>query len=345
MDASPGNNNLPLGSESMSGKVPGAPPPPAEVKVRTMRGDLESMARSGGGMPHFQNMKVSGLALGREESSAAPSKKNSLVAIGLVAGLIVVLAIVGYFAYSAFFGPSGGPSSTGGTQRIQHTAVPVTPLAPPTTSPVPTTTPTSSPVSAAGHASFFKKAVDETIVVTFPAPGSIKTAADLQGYGQRMLAALTPVNKAASFVEVDAKSSDGHDLSITELLAAAGASDVINPQLLAAHFNPDATFFVSRDAAGSWPGYVIALKPGENWLFLKGDVSKLEASKSIPLLFLKDIGAESPDGFSDGTVGSTTIRTLGFTGSPSARFVYGWTGSYLILSTSQAGFVQAMQRL
>jgi hypothetical protein len=42
------------------------PPPPAEVKIRTMRSDIESMMRSGGGAPSFQNVAVSGLALERE---------------------------------------------------------------------------------------------------------------------------------------------------------------------------------------------------------------------------------------------------------------------------------------
>jgi hypothetical protein len=42
------------------------PPPPAEVKIRTMRSDIESMMRSGGGAPSFQNVAVSGLTLERE---------------------------------------------------------------------------------------------------------------------------------------------------------------------------------------------------------------------------------------------------------------------------------------
>ena len=46
--------------------VLGVPPPPAEVKVRTMQSDLESMAKSGGGSPQFQNVSVAGLRVERE---------------------------------------------------------------------------------------------------------------------------------------------------------------------------------------------------------------------------------------------------------------------------------------
>ena len=51
-----------------NGSIP--PPPPAEVKVRTMRSDLETMAKSGGGLPQFQNVTVAGLAIEREAPAA-----------------------------------------------------------------------------------------------------------------------------------------------------------------------------------------------------------------------------------------------------------------------------------
>lgn len=43
--------------------ITGAPPPPSEIKIRTMRSDLASMRSSGGGMPKFQNVNVSGLSI------------------------------------------------------------------------------------------------------------------------------------------------------------------------------------------------------------------------------------------------------------------------------------------
>jgi len=48
-----------------------APPPPSEVKVRTMRSDIESMMKSGGGAPSYQNVSISGLSL--EEKFKPPT--------------------------------------------------------------------------------------------------------------------------------------------------------------------------------------------------------------------------------------------------------------------------------
>lgn len=115
-----------------------APPPPAaQVKIRTMRSDIESMMRSGGGVASFQNVAVSGLTLEREghqapvaertpmpapapssssvPATAAPAStpqqefvpgaasKNHLTPI-LIVTLVAIIAIgvVGYFAYVLF---------------------------------------------------------------------------------------------------------------------------------------------------------------------------------------------------------------------------------------------------
>jgi hypothetical protein len=42
------------------------PPPPLEVKIRTMRSDIESMMMNGGGVPMFQDVAVSGLSMEKE---------------------------------------------------------------------------------------------------------------------------------------------------------------------------------------------------------------------------------------------------------------------------------------
>jgi len=56
------------------------PPPPAEVKIRTMRSDIESMMRSGGGAPSFQNVAVSGLSLEREGHQAPIAERTPMPA-------------------------------------------------------------------------------------------------------------------------------------------------------------------------------------------------------------------------------------------------------------------------
>lgn len=69
------------------------PPPPLEVKIRTMRSDIESMRKSGGGAPAFRNVAVKGLLMEKEyhpaEVSRAPMPspasapaRNSAPAIG-----------------------------------------------------------------------------------------------------------------------------------------------------------------------------------------------------------------------------------------------------------------------
>ena len=90
-----------------TGSLPSAPPPPPEVKVRTMRSDLESMAASGGGLPRFENVPVSGLSLekatvgGKRDESSAKSHLATYMVI--IAALAIVIGGI-YIAYRIFFG-------------------------------------------------------------------------------------------------------------------------------------------------------------------------------------------------------------------------------------------------
>ena len=89
-----------------------APPPPAEVKVRTMRTDLESMAKSGGGLPRFQNVKVGAFSAERRQdvdaavAANAPggsAQRTGALEIAAIAILsLFILSAVGYFAYRFF---------------------------------------------------------------------------------------------------------------------------------------------------------------------------------------------------------------------------------------------------
>jgi hypothetical protein len=129
------------------------------------------------------------------------------------------------------------------------------------------------------------------------------------------------------------------------MLTAEGAT-VLDPSFLAENFNPDPTFFVYRDKSGSWPGYVLSLQNGKNWLFLESDVAKLESSPAIANFFLTNTGPASPDGFTDSAIASTTVRILPFLeATVPTYFVYGWSNGNLILSTSQAGFAAAIAHL
>lgn len=72
--------------------LPSAPPPPQEVKVRTLKSDLASVAASGGGLPKYQNVKI----------SPSDEQKNSaglFTVLSIVVLVVVILAIAAYFIY------------------------------------------------------------------------------------------------------------------------------------------------------------------------------------------------------------------------------------------------------
>jgi cobalamin biosynthesis Mg chelatase CobN len=61
-----------------------APPPPSEVKIRTMRSDIDSMMKSGGGAPSFQNVSVQGLSLDTKRKSPVTSVRTPMPVAALV---------------------------------------------------------------------------------------------------------------------------------------------------------------------------------------------------------------------------------------------------------------------
>ena len=80
-------------------------PPPTEVKIRTMKSDAAGLAASGGGMPHFENVKVSGLSLEKGiDTPDALHKNNAIVAILITVIAVVVLGTLAYFAYRILTG-------------------------------------------------------------------------------------------------------------------------------------------------------------------------------------------------------------------------------------------------
>jgi hypothetical protein len=74
--------------------LPTAPPPPQEVKVRTLKSDLASIAASGGGLPRYENVKIS-----RTGPQQQKSTTNPLMMIIVIVLLLIILSIGGYFVY------------------------------------------------------------------------------------------------------------------------------------------------------------------------------------------------------------------------------------------------------
>lgn len=64
--------------------LPTAPPPTEEVKVRTLKSDLASIAASGGGLPQYQNVPI----------ATAEEKKRNIAGILTTIAIIVLFAIV-----------------------------------------------------------------------------------------------------------------------------------------------------------------------------------------------------------------------------------------------------------
>ncbi len=109
------------------------PPPPSEVKIRTMQSDIAAMRASGGGTPKFRSVAVAGLSLDKERhtpaggpspavaTSAAPSvyeppnipvthevgseedvRSHILPLAITIVVAVIAIAAVGYVAYITF---------------------------------------------------------------------------------------------------------------------------------------------------------------------------------------------------------------------------------------------------
>jgi hypothetical protein len=94
-----------------TGNLTTAPPPPTEVKIRTMKSDIAMMASSGGGgLPQFESVHVVGLSPQRESEQDAATgavraeSKSNLLLIVLLAIALIALAVVGWFVYVKFKG-------------------------------------------------------------------------------------------------------------------------------------------------------------------------------------------------------------------------------------------------
>ncbi len=84
-------------NQGVSQVLPSAPPPPQEVKVRTLKSDLASIAASGGGLPRYQNVRI---------AQAAAAQKGPAVlwrTIAIVGLAVIIAAIVIYFVVQAIF--------------------------------------------------------------------------------------------------------------------------------------------------------------------------------------------------------------------------------------------------
>ena len=89
------------------------PPPPPEVKIRTMRSDIESMMESGGGAPAFRDVAVSGLSMeGYKTQTSAPTPMPDLGSFSIPAAPAVAPTSVSTPTAAA---PDSAPATPGFT--------------------------------------------------------------------------------------------------------------------------------------------------------------------------------------------------------------------------------------
>ena len=73
--------------------LPTAPPPPQEVKVRTLKSDIASIAASGGGLPRYANVKIAP----KSEPKKSSRGSNLFMILAIVVLLAIILAVGFYF--------------------------------------------------------------------------------------------------------------------------------------------------------------------------------------------------------------------------------------------------------
>jgi hypothetical protein len=348
----------------------------ADVKIRTMKSDVESFKENGGASPQFVKVKVAGLSIDppiskenafpeRAESVSqnhSSQQKNEVIETSnkksgnffgkfiLILFILLTLGGVGFFAYTKFFSNTNSSPSNNSGAAQNNTAnygVPssssqssVTPI-----SFNPTSTSVVAPTVLSNHVSLFKKAPDANVTFLLSSSNSISSASDLETYSQKVLNALSSVNKNSSFIEITVKNSNGTYLNIGDLFSNAGIN-FFDQNFLFSNFNPDASFFIYKDKNGNfWPGYVLSTLQNVNSNLISSVANDIESSQSISNIFINGSWNMASSGFSNLIISSDTLRAINFTGNGQSSFVYGWVNNDLIISSSRDGFSQAMKHL
>ncbi|RJQ28919.1 hypothetical protein C4571_02675 [Candidatus Parcubacteria bacterium] len=321
-------DNLQGGVSAGYTAVSSIPAPSSEFKIRTLASDVRSMTASGGGLP--QAVRVTGpFFAGAQEGASSAKSRKSVVIIFSVILVVAALGAAAYYLYPRFLGEKDeSGADVRGSMESQGAL-----------GTKPEVREAQSIIPSFEHLSFFRAPAQETLTLFLSGPAA--SASDLWTYGQKITSLLNSANRASTFFEITIRNQDGSAAPVTAFFEAIDGA-VLDPQFVLTNFNPDFTYFMYRDQFGSWPGYILELKSGQNWLFLSEDVSQIEISPKISNLFLGFIGKPRTDGFVDDTAGGQPVRTLLFEGGTS--FTYGWFRGYLIMSTSKDGLREALGR-
>ena len=264
-------------------------------------------------------------------------KKKSPFALIIVLVVVIGAAALGYFVvYPNFIKkpvvtpvvvipppappPAQAICGNGACEASENTA------SCPADCPAPPTPPPST------HSPFFKTPADATANITL---------AELNAAGLKQAVSFE-TGATPTLKEIIFKNSSGDPITFKDF-AAAISPNVFN-EATTGSFDTDATFFLSTNSKGTWPGIVLKLKSGVSAASAQSDISKKisENKSEAANLYLQDPGTSSD--WKTGSVLGKTSQYLSFSLS-GAALSYTWFDNYLLVSTNYDGAKEAAKRL
>lgn len=267
-----------------------------------------------------------------------PKKKGGKgLFVGIITVIIVVgLALLGYFViYPMFFAaPTFQPSAT--TQTPSET--PSVPATPATSTENPVSTATSSAVatttapSAPAHVSLFKTSPEGTLTAA-----TVTTGAGLSGLS-------ISTTGGPKLIEINYADQSGQPIGFSSIMQTVFGLNFSSSSVLGSAWNDQGTAgFVYVDASGTpWLGFVTAINSNASLAAVKSAFAQsFEAASGWSGAFASDPGTAGT--WKSGTTDGVANRYLTFSSGMSLN--YGWSGNDLVISTSYAGFKDALSKL
>jgi len=360
MDTNPNPYQFP--NQPGQSNVPPPPPSPeAQVGVRGMQSDLESIKQSGGEAPQSQIINAPELTQFGQQSAApapqasapqtepmapgspetgipipepSPSKFNFKTILFIVGGLI----LAGGIGYGAYYLVSSLTATPEVTLPQPQANLPVTPP------PVATTTPTSTP-----PAPVIQPLVHQSLIVT---PTKKETIQLLDASLASFEAALATSSKekllVGSVKDLAFVNASSTPIESSALIQAYFASQASSIPIFGKDFT---SWFYYGKTGGAKLGAILELK---STISLDQASTTVKAAiesavSSISGLFISNPAVPAKTEFNDGKVENVPVRFLAFSTKNADVFEYGWftrgTTNYLFMVTSYDQAVDIVKRL
>ncbi len=353
-------------SQNQQGVPPPPPSPEAQIGVRSMQSDLESVRQSGGESPQSQIMSAPELSQPGQYQSptpaqtqpqqapseapapvvegvpptpgSSPSKFNLKTVLIIVGGIIVAIGI-GYGVY--YLVSSLGQAPQVVTPQPQASL----PIAVPTTTPEVATTTSQEPivpvVAPLVHSSLISNptkketlTLSDTSLVSFE--GALATSS-----AEKLIAGSV---KDLAFVD-----ASGTPIESSAVIGAYFAPQAFSLNSL---FERDFTSWLYYDKTGGAKlGMIFELKSA---VALPQASSTVQAAlesiaSNISSFFISNPPTPSDVTFKDGAVSGVPVRFLVYSSKNAEAFEYGWfsigTNNYLVIGTSYNQMVDIIKRL